>query len=265
LSFTYPGVDNAAHIGGLLAGITCGVAFQKLSDFKVGWCWRDLAVTVAMAALFAGTLYKEESTIGQDKSMPAAILLRESVDSLQKNDLRRALSKLDSALALEPKNERALLLRSTFNLTLGHYPQALADTTAALAIDPSDATAFNQRACIYLAMGRYEDALNDARRAVELNPHLTPAMDSEAMALAYLGQMDQALAEINRTIDEDNGETGIYFYHRSTIYAAMGDREKAASDLALANKHIFALENWGEGAATAQASAQVLILSLPNA
>jgi tetratricopeptide (TPR) repeat protein len=243
LSLT-PGVDNAAHIGGLIAGIICGVAFQRLSDFKVLWCPRDFIVTIAMAALFVGALYGEEYIYSQDKTLPAALLLRDGVESLQKNDLARAMTKLDSALNIDPKNERALLMRSTINLALGHYPPALLDIAAAIAIEPRDAMAYNQRACVYLAMEQYKEALADARQAVEYDKHLAPAIDTEATALAYLGQFDQALAAINRAIEEDNGASGICFYHRAIIYTALGDKDKAASDLGQAKKLGYDLEGW---------------------
>jgi rhomboid protease GluP len=278
LSLT-PGVDHAAHMGGLVTGIICGGAFHGLSDLKVPWCWRDFAITAAFAALFAGTLYGQECTIGEDQAMPAALLLRESVNALQKHDLNGALKKLDNALALDPKNAKALLmqasilarlhrnqealaaclkvsalepdnaqaalLRGSINYSLDNYAAALTDTTAALNLDSNDALAYNQRACIYLALGNHYDlALADARRASEIDNHFPEAIDSEAMALAYLGQLDKALPVINRAIEEDNGTGGIYFYHRSEIYTALGDSARAAADLAQAHKLDFALEKW---------------------
>jgi rhomboid protease GluP len=243
LSLT-PGVDNAAHIGGLVAGIICGGIFQKFSDMKVSWCSRDLVITLTMASLTLGALYAEECIFGQDKSLQVAVFLRETADCLQKNDVKGALANLDSAIALDPENTKALFLRSNFNLTLGRYPQALRDINEVLAIKQDDSMAYNERASTYLAMGRYSDALADAKLAVQHDPHSGPAIDTEAMALAYLGQLDQALQAIDRAIEADNGPMGIYLFHRSNIYGALGDSAKASADLAEANKLGFTMENW---------------------
>jgi rhomboid protease GluP len=248
LSLT-PGVDNAAHMGGIFAGIVCGGAFQKFSDFGKLWSGRDFVLTMFFLALLLAAFYGERRYLSHDKGMQASILIHESTELIRQKNLAQGKRMLDQALSLDPGNERGLWFRSDIYYLSGQYDLALADINAALAINSKSAIAFNQRASINLALGHYGEAVADAKRAIELDKNLTPAFDSEAVALSYSGQYDLALPVADQAIKAEEGsdQAGIYFYHRAQIYAALGEQAKAQADFAQAKKLGFMLESWEPG------------------
>ena len=70
-----------------------------------------------------------------------------------------AISYIDSALAINPRNARALNAKSAILNDLGKFPEALAALDSALAIDSSSAKTRWYRAMIIARLGRAEEAL----------------------------------------------------------------------------------------------------------
>jgi rhomboid protease GluP len=82
-----PGIDYACHFGGMVGGIACGVAFARFSNLRVPWCWKDFAIVAFFSALAFLTFWLESRTIGEDKSLPALLLVKEAVPLIDKPDL----------------------------------------------------------------------------------------------------------------------------------------------------------------------------------
>lgn len=76
-----------------------------------------------------------------------------------KGNHKFALSYIDSALAVTPRNPRALSAKSAILNDLGKFPEALAALDSALAIDSSSAKTRWYRAMIIARLGRAEEAL----------------------------------------------------------------------------------------------------------
>jgi len=81
-----------------------------------------------------------------------------------------ALSVLNRALEVEPRNSDLLFLRSTVLNTLGRAEDELADLNAVLAFDPDHRAALNNRSLTLFHFERYEQALADAERLTRLEP-----------------------------------------------------------------------------------------------
>ncbi|MBU6452636.1 MAG: rhomboid family intramembrane serine protease [Cyanobacteria bacterium REEB67] len=136
-----PGIDYACHFGGMVGGIACGVAFARFSDLRVRWCWKDFAIVSFFSALALLTFWIESGTIGQDKSLPALILVKEAMPLIDKPDLPAAAAKLDQAVRLAPDNVNILLLHASVIAEMRRIPEALADCDKVLSIDPKNTRA----------------------------------------------------------------------------------------------------------------------------
>ncbi len=107
-----------------------------------------------------------------------------------------ALSNIDSALALNPRDSRALSAKSAILNDLGKLPEALAALDSALAIDSSSAKTRWYRAIIIARMGRVEEAL------ASIEPDFQNKHDEEyyflvnlkGWMLCMLNRCDEAIA-----------------------------------------------------------------------
>jgi len=86
-------------------------------------------------------------------------VLRANGERVIMGDYMSAASSIDSALAINPRNARALVAKSAILNDLGKFPEALAALDSALALDSSSANTRWYRAMIIAKMGRAEEAL----------------------------------------------------------------------------------------------------------
>ncbi|HEX9986853.1 MAG TPA: tetratricopeptide repeat protein [Chloroflexia bacterium] len=81
-----------------------------------------------------------------------------------------ALTLLDSALALDPRDKLLLLVRASALHITRRYAEAIADFTACLEIDDTYANALAGRAVAHARLGNVQQARDDMSRAEELRP-----------------------------------------------------------------------------------------------
>jgi TolB-like protein len=110
--------------------------------------------------------------------------------------LARAQEAADRALALDPTLSLPWAARS---LVVVHevpidYAAALALVDRAIAADPRNGTAFLLRGILWLNLGFVERALEDYQRCLEIDPAYGNCMRWKALGLLFEGQSDAALA-----------------------------------------------------------------------
>ena len=137
IGFANPGIDNWAHIGGLVAGFAIGMACVPQSRIVVvpfrtsrrldnahTLVRRWWVLPVAAAVLFAGILWAN-STL----SDPALSLTHvyEAERQLQTRSYEMALSEVDLAIRLDSRNGRAYFLRGKLFAEIGESERASGD------------------------------------------------------------------------------------------------------------------------------------------
>ena len=143
-------------------------------------------------------------TIAADSSpdpTDAAGFSRRGAAETSRRDYKAALSDLDRAVAMDPRNGRYLLERARAEILTGNRPAAFADLDKAVRVAPTDPQIRLVRAETLVNRKRTEDALTDLNAA----DAALPAQADERLALAgifeRLDRFDKAVANFDRWID----------------------------------------------------------------
>lgn len=83
---------------------------------------------------------------------------------------RQALESFDKALAINPRDSRALMGRSLALTRLGRYDEALAAANAIFDFEPDSPYGYNARAVCYQAMDRPAEAQTAFEKSVKFGP-----------------------------------------------------------------------------------------------
>jgi tetratricopeptide (TPR) repeat protein len=145
--------------------------------------------------------------------------------AIDAGDSERALEVLAPLLKKEPKNARALLLRSTARCMNGEIESCRKDLDQALALDPALRQAWLNRAGLAIAEKRYDDAV----AALEQAERLEPTADDNAINLGavYLlqGKLEAASRAFERHLEANSRSAGAYYLVASNFalagYAAL--------------------------------------------
>ena len=173
-----------------------------------------------------GSLDDYDIAIHLVPTFPDAYLQRAQVRRLL-GFSRDALEDIDMAVALMPRDEpEPLNLRAYFRALEGvKLEEALDDIQRAISMeDEAPAALLDTRACVFLGLGELDNALRDANDAIRLTEKERQQMlDSKQFANAT-----EEIQELSRTRKDE--VLSVLYYHRSQIYAALGDPQLAQQD-----------------------------------
>jgi tetratricopeptide (TPR) repeat protein len=171
-----------------------------------------LVAAAALAASFAGPLPAQD---------PAADPLAAVQAALDAEDPQAALDALAPHLKRQPKDARALLLRSTARCQLGELDPCKADLARALELDPSLRQGWLNRSAIAIAEERYDDALTALAEAERLDP-AAPENDVNLGAVHLLrGDLPAASDRFRRHLAR-SPESAAAWYLVASNYAHAG-------------------------------------------
>jgi len=176
-----------------------------------GGSWRSSSLELRLARRTAFATDVRDNTIGfrvaksmgsREASLPdASAYLARGRRMLDQMQLDRALSDLDKAIELDPKNAFALAARGWSYFRMAKNDEAKKDFSAALALDASNASAIAGLGSVTLMQGDSKEAIRQLDKALTLEPHYHVALANRAYAHTAAENFEQALADTTSALE----------------------------------------------------------------
>ncbi|HEY9777973.1 MAG TPA: rhomboid family intramembrane serine protease [Planktothrix sp.] len=271
------GVDNAAHIGGLITGFVVGLALLPVVPGELSYSTRDTLVTAALHVCLLGFLAADCKSIAVNGAVIGDAAYQQAVELLQKQrparampylnqaaalmpqvasvrrDRARALDQLgrrhealtdcNEAIKLEPNNKTGFMVRAAILHNTGDEAGCINDLSTVVKIDPNEAMAYNNRAWSYDAMGDYNHALADSDKAISLDRNNATFYDTRAVALRMANRCEAALKDLSKAKMLKRTD-GAYYFHSAQVYDKLGRAQLAAQERKRAETFGYQPEAW---------------------
>jgi membrane associated rhomboid family serine protease/Tfp pilus assembly protein PilF len=247
------GVDNAAHIGGLIGGLILGAMIAKAAPDQDS-PRRFGVLALALVLIAGGTAWwlhsrdyirhmqRGAGLLGEGKTDQAItefqIVLRSRPDFppahyllgrayAEKKDYDNAEAEFQRAIALNSKNENSYYNLGYAYLEQKKLPQARETFQRLLGVSPQSADAHFGLAAVSMVEQNYQLAIQEYQAAARLDPEMQGVHFNEGLAHAKLGQWDDAIASFKKETDKagDDYDTEIAL---ASAYEAKGMKQEAA-------------------------------------
>jgi len=182
------GIDNSAHIGGLLSGLALGALMAKhlIASSDVRRNWRFAAFVAGILVLSTGF-----RTVKQTNGY--VVPLQQGYDAFQKRQFANAIPPLEQA-ALQKPNHDTLVLLSDAYLQHEDYAKAEPVLQKMLQMNSSDIDARFNLGIVELKLGKFDQAIADLTMVVQRNANDPDA--EEALGEAYQAKNMKAEAQM---------------------------------------------------------------------
>lgn len=192
---TRGGIDNYAHIGGVLTGAACGLVlhphcenrrdtriaaagFAALVILCFGFQYRAVAsyehrVQSALGLFQAGRYTEAESAVSSLRrrgSEDARVLTLASLLNLRQGKIKEAWADLRVAEKIRPRYVPAILARGDLMMRLGNFTAAAAAYSQATSLEPQSAPAYTGLGGALLTANRVEEAGTAFREVLRIDP-----------------------------------------------------------------------------------------------
>ncbi len=123
-------------------------------------------------------------------------------EKIQAKDYKGALADLNSAVALDNKNEAYYLRRGEVLEIIGEQMKAFDDYEKAIQLKPDDGMGYLRRARLELDLG-YQRALEDSNKAVTLMPSNVDALILRGRLRMRQGDHENGMEDLNKALSLD--------------------------------------------------------------
>lgn len=196
------------------------------STHRAYCAYRTASTAAAVLGWATLLLYPGSALLAQPVSDPLAA----AQQALDAGNSGRALELLAPLLRREPKNARALLLRSTARCIEGEIEACSKDLDQALTLDPSLRQGWLNRAGLAIADKRYDDAVAALAQAEKLDPGASDNAINLGAVYLLQGKLELASKAFERHLEAHSRSAGAY-YLVATNFALAGYSALAAQHL----------------------------------
>lgn len=187
------GVDNSAHIGGLVTGLALGALMARhlssAEEARSGWRLGVFAAT-GLLLLTVFSLVKRANGY--------VVPLEEAVNALEKNQPQEAVRNLEQANSRKPGQSAVLALLGDAYVQNGQYAKAEPILTARVQNHPEDAYAQYNLGFAKLKLGKVDEAIPLLQKAAELDPRDPETQQALGEAYQAKSMLSQAQAAFRK-------------------------------------------------------------------
>ena len=160
------GIDNAAHVGGLLTGLALGFAFPTgLDRHQRRGQMRVAAGMLVMLLAFGGAaIYARQHNAGYIESDSAS-------NAFERGDVRGAIEHAQRAVAMVPDDAHTQFMLGTLLLDQHRYAEAVAPFTSTTRLRPDFGPAFVNLCAAQLELKQTQEALANCEHGAQLSPN----------------------------------------------------------------------------------------------
>lgn len=168
---------------------------------------------------------------GDDDAVRGALLTKQGSVHALMQDYDAAKDALSKALAIDPKDAQALILRAQIGIDQGDYAEAVKDLEGYLAQEDQDASIWTVMAQLYEAMGDYDKARESYEKAYQLDPESIANVLNSARNEYLLGNYEAAIQGYDAYLSLEDDADGTVHFLRGVAYMQLAEYQKAAADL----------------------------------
>ena len=193
-------IDFAAHLGGFLVGGITGLALLPRDPGEI--CWRRIDL-VRVGAIMLILLVGCVAIAAFDNNRPEVAgehSYAQAVARLKNYDPVGALSYLNSAIELMPKNAAVYLDRAAAYGMLKMHEKSIADLNRALQLDPQNEKGYFERAVRLHSLGREHEAIADLDQVIRRDRKAVVALSNRGWYYNVVNAPDKAIDDSTAAI-----------------------------------------------------------------
>ena len=160
-----PGIDNSAHIGGLLTGLALGAILARhlAQPAAIRAAWQQKMFALAVVALLAGFLLVQHSN-------GYVILLEKGVKAFKAGQLDDAARWLEQTAAKKPNDRQTLFLLSSTYMRKQEFSKAIPILERLVQLDPNNEDVQLDLGVAHAELAEFDQAIPYLQKALQLNP-----------------------------------------------------------------------------------------------
>ena len=213
-------VDNAAHLGGLTAGLILGAVVIQPAFRGAGARTNRLLICVSLSLILAGAWgYVRKANFW-------SVHLQRSEEAMRQHKLDAGIDELKQVVAAKPKDAHFQLMLGRAYMQAKQWPAAKARLLRAAELAPKDPEIWSMLGGFYEMQDQAQPAYEAFSRVAALQPNSPEAHHDMGMAAVAAGDLKQGIVEMKRAIALRPTFAQAYT-HLAQTYLALHDSDDA--------------------------------------